>query len=190
MKKSVLLFLVVAMVLSIGGCAKKAATPKIGVCIYKFDDTFMSYVRNQIETAAKDKIELSVQDSQYDQPKQNDQVDQFLTQGVTALAINLVDPSAVSVIIGKAKAKNVPLVLTAPIPGCETLNAAYFERHGLALRAFEPRLAATEARRLLEDEQARETMLRCQREQVPARAAESIASFMVCHSQEGSDNGS
>ena len=90
----------------------------------------------------------------------------------------------------EAAVKNVPLVLTAPIPGCETLNAAYFERHGLALRAFEPRLAATEARRLLEDEQARETMLRCQREQVPARAAESIASFMVCHSQEGSDNGS
>ena len=78
MKKSVLLFLVVAMVLSVGGCAKQAATPKIGVCIYKFDDTFMSYVRNEIETAAKGKIELSVQDSQYDQPKQNDQVDQFL----------------------------------------------------------------------------------------------------------------
>jgi len=123
MKKSVLLFLVVAMVLSVGGCAKKAATPKIGVCIYKFDDTFMSYVRNQIETAAKGKIELSVQDSQYDQPKQNDQVDQFLTQGVTALAINLVDPSAVSVIIEKAKAKNVPLVLFNREPAAEDMAA-------------------------------------------------------------------
>ena len=123
MKKSVLLFLVVAMVLSVGGCAKQAATPKIGVCIYKFDDTFMSYVRNEIGTAAKDKIELSVQDSQYDQPKQNDQVDQFLTQGVTALAINLVDPSAVSVIIEKAKAKNVPLVLFNREPAAEDTAA-------------------------------------------------------------------
>jgi methyl-galactoside transport system substrate-binding protein len=111
MKKSVLLFLVVALVFSVAGCAKKAATPKIGVAIYKFDDTFMSYVRNQIQTAANGKIELSVQDSQYDQPKQNDQVDQFLVEGDTALAINMVDPSAVSVIIDKCKAKNVPLVL-------------------------------------------------------------------------------
>ena len=111
MKKIVMLFLVAALVLSVGGCAKKVVTPKIGVAIYKFDDTFMSYVRNQIESAAKGKIDLSTQDSQYDQPKQNDQVDQFLTHGVTALAINMVDPSAVSVIIGKAKAKNVPLVL-------------------------------------------------------------------------------
>ena len=111
MKKSVLLFLVVALLFSVAGCAKKAATPKIGVAIYKFDDTFMSYVRNQIQTAANGKIELSVQDSQYDQPKQNDQVDQFLVEGDTALAINMVDPSAVSVIIDKCKAKNVPLVL-------------------------------------------------------------------------------
>lgn len=111
MKKILVVLVSVMLVFSFGGCAKKAATPKIGVAIYKFDDTFMSYVRNQIESAAKDKIEISVQDSQYDQPKQNDQVDQFLVLGSTALAINLVDPSAVSVIMDKAKAKNIPLVL-------------------------------------------------------------------------------
>lgn len=100
---------IVGLVLA-ASCSKKASKPKIGVTIYKFDDTFMSYVRNSIQASAKDKIELTVQDSQYDQPKQNDQVDQFLTQGVTALAINLVDPTAVSVVIDKAKAKNVPVV--------------------------------------------------------------------------------
>lgn len=123
MKRIVLLFLAVALVFSIAGCAKKAATPKIGVAIYKFDDTFMSYVRNQIQSAAKGKIELSVQDSQYDQPKQNDQVDQFLTEGDTALAVNMVDPSAVSVIIGKAKAKNVPLVLFNREPAATDMAA-------------------------------------------------------------------
>jgi methyl-galactoside transport system substrate-binding protein len=91
------------------GGAQKENT--LGVCIYKFDDTFMSYVRNNIEKAAAGKIKLSVQDSQYDQPKQNDQIDQFITQGVTGLAINLVDPSAVAVVIAKAKAKKLPLVL-------------------------------------------------------------------------------
>jgi methyl-galactoside transport system substrate-binding protein len=111
MKKILMALVALAIVFSVTGCSKTPAKPKIGVAIYKFDDTFMSYVRNKIEAAAKDKIEISVQDSQYDQPKQNDQVDQFLTQGSTALAINLVDPSAVSVILDKAKAKKVPLVL-------------------------------------------------------------------------------
>jgi methyl-galactoside transport system substrate-binding protein len=96
--------------LALVACSKKSSKPKIGVTIYKFDDTFMSYVRNKIESSAKDKVELSVQDSQYDQPKQNDQIDQFLTQSATTLAINLVDPPAVSVVIDKARGKNVPVV--------------------------------------------------------------------------------
>jgi methyl-galactoside transport system substrate-binding protein len=112
MKKAIFLALMaVALVFSFSSCAAKAVKPKIGVVIYKFDDTFMSYVRNQIETAAKDKIDITVQDGQNDQPKENDEVDQFISQGVTALAINMVDPSAVSVLIGKAQKKKLPLVL-------------------------------------------------------------------------------
>jgi methyl-galactoside transport system substrate-binding protein len=86
------------------------AKPKIGVAIYKFDDTFMSYVRRNIEESAKGKAELNVVDSQNQQPTQNDQIDQLLVQGYGALAINPVDRTAVSVIIDKAKAKNVPVV--------------------------------------------------------------------------------
>jgi len=111
MKKLIVALLAVALIFSFVGCAAKPAKPKIGVAIYKFDDTFMSYVRNKIESAAKGNIDISVQDSQYDQPKQNDQVDQFLTQGCTSLAINLVDPSAVSVVMGKAQKKKIPIVL-------------------------------------------------------------------------------
>ncbi len=106
MKKAMVLVLALALCFSM--VSVFAAPPKVGVCIYKFDDTFMSYVRNTIETAAKGNLDLSVQDSQYDQPKQNDQVDQFLTQGVKALAINMVDPSAANVLIGKAAKKNMP----------------------------------------------------------------------------------
>ena len=112
MKKALILLLSLAVVFSFAACsAKKPSKPSIGVCIYKFDDTFMSYVRNRIETAAKDKIDISVQDGQNDQPKENDQIDQFISQGVTALAINPVDPSIVSVLIGKASKKKLPLVL-------------------------------------------------------------------------------
>jgi methyl-galactoside transport system substrate-binding protein len=97
-----------------GGSASPSAAaggkPKIGVTIYKFDDTFMSYVRRNIEEGAKGKADLNVVDSQNQQPTQNDQVDQFLVQGYAALAINPVDRTAVSVIIDKAKAKGVPVV--------------------------------------------------------------------------------
>jgi len=111
MKKIVGILLVLALVASFAGCGKTAAAPYVGCTIYKFDDTFMSLVRQEIQKDATDKIKLSVQDSQNSQPTQNDQVDTFLTQGVTALALNLVDPSAVSVVIQKAKAKNIPVVL-------------------------------------------------------------------------------
>jgi methyl-galactoside transport system substrate-binding protein len=109
--------LVLALVLCFGTVAAFAAPPKVGMCIYKFDDTFMSYVRNQIETLSKGNLDLSTQDSQFDQPKQNDQIDQFLTQGVKALAINMVDPSAAKVLIDKAAKKKVPLVLFNREPG-------------------------------------------------------------------------
>jgi methyl-galactoside transport system substrate-binding protein len=115
MKKAMVVLL--ALVLCFCAVGAFAAPPKVGMCIYKFDDTFMSYVRNQIETLAKGNLDLSTQDSQYDQPKQNDQIDQFLTQGVKALAINMVDPSAANVLIGKAAKKKVPLVLFNREPG-------------------------------------------------------------------------
>ena len=62
---------------------------EIGVCIYKFDDTFMTGVRNNMQAQADTlgaKIELV--DSQNKQATQNDQVDTFITKGMTALAVN------------------------------------------------------------------------------------------------------
>lgn len=139
MKKLVILLAAVAVVsMLFVGCGAASSKAKIGVTIYKFDDTFMSYVRNTIESAAKavgvDKVELSVQDSQYDQPKQNDQVDQFLTQGVNAMAINLVDPSAVAVVIGKAKAKNIPVVFFNREPAAADM-AAYDKAYYVGAKA-------------------------------------------------------
>jgi methyl-galactoside transport system substrate-binding protein len=90
------------------------AKANIGITIYKFDDNFMSIVRNNIDTLAKavgsDKLVYSIQDGQGDQSKQNDLIDQFLTKGATALALNMVEPSSASVVIGKAQTKKVPIV--------------------------------------------------------------------------------
>jgi len=85
--------------------------PKIGVTIYKFDDTFMSYVRGKIESEAKAAgVPISVQDGQGDQSKVNDIQDLFLTQGYNSLAINMVEPTAANVVIQKVSARKVPVV--------------------------------------------------------------------------------
>lgn len=83
----------------------------VGVAIYKFDDTFMTGVRNAISAQAGVLgVTADIVDSQNKQPTQNDQVDAFLTKGMNALAINAVDRTAAGPIIQKAKADNVPVV--------------------------------------------------------------------------------
>lgn len=90
----------------------------IGVAIYKFDDTFMTGVRNAISQAAEGKAQIEIVDSQNSQPTQNDKVDLFITKKANALAINPVDRTAAGVIIDKAKAANTPVVFfnREPLP--------------------------------------------------------------------------
>ncbi|WP_425060507.1 D-galactose-binding periplasmic protein [Sporomusa carbonis] len=90
----------------------------IGVAIYKFDDTFMTGVRNAISRAAEGKAQVDIVDSQNSQPTQNDKVDLFITKKVNALAINPVDRTAAGVIIDKAKKANTPVVFfnREPLP--------------------------------------------------------------------------
>lgn len=89
---------------------KAAAKPNIGVAIYKFDDTFMTGVRNAISDAAKDKAQVDIVDSQNSQPTQNDKIDLFITKKVNSMAINAVDRTAAGTIIDKAKKANIPVV--------------------------------------------------------------------------------
>lgn len=90
----------------------------IGVAIYKFDDTFMTGVRNAIEQAAAGKATLEIVDSQNSQPTQNDKIDLFITKQMKALAINPVDRNAAGVIIDKAQKANIPVVFfnREPLP--------------------------------------------------------------------------
>jgi len=111
MKK--LLALVLVAVLALGmvpAVLGEAALPKIGVAIYKFDDTFMTGVRNAIEEAAKEVADISMADSLNQQPTQNDQVTLFLGQDMDALAINPVDRTACPEISKKAQEADVPVV--------------------------------------------------------------------------------
>ena len=88
-----------------------ASDVSVGVCIYKFDDTFMTGVRTNMQTQAKSLgVNLDIVDSQNKQPTQNEQVDTFITKGVSALAVNPVDRTAAESILKKAKDKNLPIV--------------------------------------------------------------------------------
>lgn len=97
--------------------AEGKKTIKVGVALYKFDDTFISTVRKAIEEEAaaikgKDGVEISLNftDGQGQQASQNDQIDTFITQKYDVLAVNMVDRTAASVIIDKAKQAGIPVV--------------------------------------------------------------------------------
>lgn len=123
--------LALTLVFTLGACGSKpaetpaggsdAGLPKIGVTIYKFDDNFMSFVRRAIETSAKDKADLILNDSQNNQATQNEQVDMMISKGVKSLAINLVDPQAAPAIIEKAKAADLPVVFFNKEPDASAL---------------------------------------------------------------------
>ncbi|MEI8132323.1 MAG: galactose ABC transporter substrate-binding protein [Leptolinea sp.] len=82
-----------------------------GVAIYKFDDTFMTAVRNAISEDAKSLgVDINLTDSQNAQATQNDQVDLFVSKKVNAMAINPVDLTAAGTILDKAKAAGIPIV--------------------------------------------------------------------------------
>jgi methyl-galactoside transport system substrate-binding protein len=113
MKRFIPFLLAVIMVLSLAACETATtggSLPKIGVTIYKFDDTFMTSVRNTIADVAKDKAAVDIVDCQNSQPTCNDKIDLFITKKYKSMAINMVDRTASGVIIDKAKAANIPIV--------------------------------------------------------------------------------
>lgn len=101
-----------------GSSASKDTKPSIGCAIYKFDDTFMTGVRNAISDSLKDKATVDIVDSQNSQSTQNDKVDLFITKKVNSMIINPVDRTAAGVIIDKAMNAKIPVVFMnrEPLP--------------------------------------------------------------------------
>jgi ABC-type sugar transport system, periplasmic component len=132
MKKVVTTLLAVALLMTatLTGCNSTAGTsggtttkkPTIGVAIYKFDDTFMTGVRNNISSAAGDKATVDIVDCQNAQPTQNDKVDMFITKKYNAMAINPVDRTTAGALIDKAKKANIPVVFFNREPLAEDMK--------------------------------------------------------------------
>ena len=121
---------------SLVGCgAKEEATTtdasngdkiKVGVFLYKFDDTYISTVRQSLEklqSENSDKVEFNFYDGKGDQATQNDSIDTLLQKDVDLLLVNLVDTGAAPTVIDKIKAAEKPVVLFNREPAADAIKS-------------------------------------------------------------------
>ena len=111
---------IICLFIVAGNGAKKEAASKeirVGLLLYRGDDTFISTLRSYIEEKAKEyerkegiKVTLDILDAKSNQNTQNNQVDRMLELGCDALCVNIVDRFAASVVIDKAMAADVPVI--------------------------------------------------------------------------------
>ncbi|MBW7573057.1 galactose ABC transporter substrate-binding protein [Caproiciproducens faecalis] len=116
------LVLLTAMLLPMSACdsgrtSGKVETVKIGISLYRKDDTFVASLCTYLEKVAKQKeaesgkkIVVNMVDGQSSQALQNDQVDSFISQNYDVVCVNMVDRTAAAVIVDKAKAANIPVI--------------------------------------------------------------------------------
>ena len=83
----------------------------IGVTMDKFDDNFLTSVRNAITAEGKAQgVSLQVEDANDDTGKQLSQIQNFIAQKVDAIIVNPVDTSATPKMSQLAAAAKIPLV--------------------------------------------------------------------------------
>lgn len=73
---------------------------------------------------------------------------------------------------------NIPIVHTAPIPGCENKNRDFFVSRGMSIAAAHVRTQITQGRLLVENTAVRDGMLAAQRLHALPRAAEGICKLL------------
>src|SRR5580700_7439170 len=105
--KRTLLALAAATILS-----SPAFATKIGVSMDKFDDNFLTVLRNGMADYAKTLpgVTVQIEDAKDDVSKQLSQVQNFIANGVDAIIVNPVDTSATAAITRAAADAGVPLV--------------------------------------------------------------------------------
>lgn len=130
MKKSLVVLLTIAMLATlITGCSQETSGSsdklQIGVLIYKYDDTYISTVRQALEAEAKGdtEVELLMNDGQGDQATQNDQIDILIEKKVDALAVNIVDIGAAKSAIEKAETAGIPVVFFNREPDTDVIKS-------------------------------------------------------------------
>jgi len=101
---------------------------------------------------------------------------------MSAADVLLTKPGGLS--ITEAAVLNVPIVLSAPIPGCETANAAFFRENGLAACTADGEAAAYAALWLASDREKQNRMLEAQKTLINAKAAADICDYLLRSKEE------
>ena len=106
MKKTALAFAMTTLLSS----AVLAET--VGVTMARFDDNFLTVLRNDLQAHADgmDGVDVQIEDAQNDVARQLDQINNFVASGVDAIIVNPVDTSATQAMTDAAASANVPLV--------------------------------------------------------------------------------
>ena len=134
MKRLGTILLVVAMMFTM---VASASAITVGASIRKYDDTFLTEMRNHMQIKADELgVDVDFTDSKADQTTQNNNIDLYLTKGYEALAVNMQERSAADVVIQKAKADGVPCVFFNTEPFAEAL-ALYDQVYYVGAKAEE-----------------------------------------------------
>ena len=111
--------------------AAEAKTYKVGVAIYQFDDNFMTLYRNELQSYFKSletdtvKYDVTIVDGKNDMAEQNNQIDNFITQGMDAIILNLVQTSSADAAIDKIVDAGIPCILINREPLGENGDESY-----------------------------------------------------------------
>ena len=87
------------------------ALPILGAGIYSATDNFNSFIGKAIVNASEGIFKTNIDDGQFDQATQSNQVDTMLAKGASCVALSLVDITAAGNIIQKCKdAGDIPII--------------------------------------------------------------------------------
>ena len=116
------ILLAAAACIALTGCQgrtgeEEKSSIRIGISLYRGDDTFINNIRWELEEKAKEyerrrgiKVTLDIQDAKGSQSTQNNQVERFVSLGCDVLCINPVDRTAASAMIEKVMTAEIPVV--------------------------------------------------------------------------------
>ncbi|WP_155718061.1 substrate-binding domain-containing protein, partial [Pseudomonas fluorescens] len=97
--KTPIRFTALALSMLLASGVAGAADLKVGVTMSAFDDTFLTYLREDMDKQAKsypkgDGVQLQFEDARADVVKQLSQVENFISQKVDAIIVNPVDTAS------------------------------------------------------------------------------------------------
>lgn len=132
-KKMTVLLLAAALLAALSGCREnrpdRDGTLRIGVAVYKGDDT---YISNMTEAMRQDvdawceetgeRIYVTVSDARESQSAQNEQIARFLSLEYDVLCVNLVDRTDAANVIDRAREASVPIIFFNREPVQEDLQ--------------------------------------------------------------------